>query len=130
MKYQFAWRHLTLDNLSRSNQGHMTFKRLYLLNGASYQIVHYIINHIYGLSVYLMTFDLSIKRSNQGPLVSLGVYHRQCIINSGAFRPRGLLFTWRQFSQKLFNNFFSIYAISFPRRVLMHCQKMDSIESL
>ena len=39
-----------------------------------------------------MTFDLGIKRSNQGPLVSLGVYHRQCIINSGAFRPRGLLF--------------------------------------
>ena len=39
-----------------------------------------------------MTFDLSIKRSNHGPLVSLGVYHRQCIINSGAFRPRGLLF--------------------------------------
>ena len=40
-----------------------------------------------------MTFDLDIciKRSNQGPLVSLGVYHRQCIINSGAFRPRGLL---------------------------------------
>ena len=26
--------------------------------------------------------------------------------------------------------FFSIYARSFPRRVLMHCQKMDSIESL
>ena len=71
----------------------MTFKRLYLLNGGSYQIVHYIINHIYGLSVYLMTFDLSIERSNQGPLVSLGVYHRQCIINSGAFRPeRPLVF--------------------------------------
>ena len=28
------------------------------------------------------------------------------------------------------DNFFSIYARSFPRRVLMYCQKMDSIESL
>ena len=48
MNYQYTSRHLTLDNLSRSNQGHMTFKRLYLLNGASYQILHetYIINHI------------------------------------------------------------------------------------
>ena len=40
MNYQFASRHLTLDNLSRSNQGHVTFKKLHLLNGASYQIVH------------------------------------------------------------------------------------------
>ena len=40
MNYQFTTRHLTLDNLSRSNQGHMTFKRLYLLNGTSYQILH------------------------------------------------------------------------------------------
>ena len=43
-------RHLTLDNLSRSNQGHMTFKRLYLLNGeSSYQILHetHIVNHIW-----------------------------------------------------------------------------------
>ena len=40
MNYQFTSRHLTLDNLARSNQGHMTFKRLYLLNGASYQILH------------------------------------------------------------------------------------------
>ena len=31
----------------------------------------------------------------------------------------------RQFSQKLFDNFFSIYARSFPRKVLMNCQKMD-----
>ena len=41
MNYQFTSRQLTLDNLSRSNQGHMTFKRLHLLNGAScYQILH------------------------------------------------------------------------------------------
>ena len=40
MNYQFASRHLTLDNLSTSNQGHMTFKGLYLLNGASYQMLH------------------------------------------------------------------------------------------
>ena len=38
--YQFISRHLTLDNLSRSNQGHMTFKSMYLLNGALYQILH------------------------------------------------------------------------------------------
>ena len=31
MNYQFTSRQLTLDNLSRSNQGHMTFKRLHLL---------------------------------------------------------------------------------------------------
>ena len=34
------------------------------------------------------------------------------------------------FLKKLFDNFFSIYARSFPRRVLMNCQQMDSIESL
>ena len=33
-------------------------------------------------------------------------------------------------SQKLFDNFFSILSWSFPRRVLMDCQKMDLIESL
>ena len=38
MNYQFTSRQLTLDNLSRSNQGRMTFKRLHLLNGASYQM--------------------------------------------------------------------------------------------
>ena len=49
MNYQFTLIHLTLDNLSRSNQGHMTFKRLYLLNGESYQILHetHIVNHIW-----------------------------------------------------------------------------------
>ena len=60
MNYQFTSRQLTLDNLSRSNLGHMTFKRLHLLNGASsYQILDetHIVNHIYGLSVYLITFD-------------------------------------------------------------------------
>ena len=52
MNYQFTSRRLTLDNLSMSNQGHMTFKRLYILDGASYKIWHetyipvYIINHI------------------------------------------------------------------------------------
>ena len=40
MSYQFTSTHFTLDNLLWSNQGHMTFKRLYLLNGASYQILH------------------------------------------------------------------------------------------
>ena len=54
MNYQFTSRHLTLDNLSRSNQGHMTFKRLYLLNGASYQILHethIIVNHIWSFTL-------------------------------------------------------------------------------
>ena len=52
MNYQFTSRYLTLDNFSKSNQGPMTFKSLYLLDGASYQIFHetyiavYIINHI------------------------------------------------------------------------------------
>ena len=56
MNYQFTSRQLTFDNLSRSNQGHMTFKRLHLLNEASsYQILHAI---IYGLSVYPITLDL------------------------------------------------------------------------
>ena len=51
MNYRFTSRRLTFDNLSMSNQGHMTFKRLYLLNGASYQILHetqiYIINMVF-----------------------------------------------------------------------------------
>ena len=59
MNYQFTSRQLTLDSLSWSNQGHMTFKRFALLNGASsYQILHETVNHIYGLSVYPITFDL------------------------------------------------------------------------
>ena len=56
MNYQFTSRQLTLDNLSRSNQGHMTFKRLHLLNGASsYQILHEthtcIVNHVWSFSL-------------------------------------------------------------------------------
>ena len=53
MNYQFTSRHLTWDDFSRSNQGHMTFKRLYLLNGASYQILHetHIVNHIWSFSL-------------------------------------------------------------------------------
>ena len=55
MNYQFTSRQLTLDNLSRSNQGHMTFKRLHLLHGASsYQILHetHIVNHIWSFSLH------------------------------------------------------------------------------
>ena len=53
MNYQFTSRQLTLDNLSRSNQGHITFKRLHLLNGASYQVLHetHIVNHIWSFSL-------------------------------------------------------------------------------
>ena len=61
MNYQFTSRQLTLDNLSRSNQDHMTFKRLHLLNGASsYQILHetHIVNMVFSL-------PHGIKRSNQ-----------------------------------------------------------------
>ena len=53
MNYQFASRQLTLDNLSRSNQGHMTFKRLHLLNEAyTYQNLHetLIVNHVWSFS--------------------------------------------------------------------------------
>ena len=48
MNYLFTSRQLTFDNLSRSNQGHMTFKRLHLLNEASYQILPatHIVYHI------------------------------------------------------------------------------------
>ena len=54
MNYQFASRQLTLDNLSRSNQGHMTFKRLHLLNEAyTYQNLHetLIVNHVWSFSL-------------------------------------------------------------------------------
>ena len=55
MNYQFTSRQLALDNLSRSNQGHMTFKRFHLLNGASsYQILHsleHIVNHVWSFSL-------------------------------------------------------------------------------
>ena len=55
MNYQFTSRHLTLNNLSMSNQGHMTFKRLYLLNGAyhiKFCMKHiYIVNHIWSSSL-------------------------------------------------------------------------------
>ena len=54
MNYHFTSRQLTLDNLSRPNQGHMTFKRLHLLNGASaYKILHetHIVNHIWSFSL-------------------------------------------------------------------------------
>ena len=49
MNYQFTSRQLTLDNLSRSNQGHMTFKRLHLLNGAyskSYMVFQFTPLHL------------------------------------------------------------------------------------
>ena len=50
MNYKFTSRHLTLDNLSRSNQCHMTFKRLYLLNAASSEILNET-NHIWSFSL-------------------------------------------------------------------------------
>ena len=72
---------MTLDKLSRSNYN---FKRLYLLNRASYTIFHeHIVKSytVYGLSVYIMTFDLGWL------YIILSV-----LLDSGAVRPRGLLF--------------------------------------
>ena len=54
MNYQFTSRQFTFDNLSRSNQGYMTFKRLHLLNEASsYQILHatHIVNNLWSFSL-------------------------------------------------------------------------------
>ena len=68
MNYQFTSRQLTLDNLSRSNQGHMTFKGLHLLNGASsYQVLHetHLVNHIWSQFTPLHLTLGGIERSNQ-----------------------------------------------------------------
>ena len=88
MNYQFTSRHFNLDNLSRSNQGHMTFKRLYLLNGA-YKLCT---KHIYSVSVGTRSLG-GIERSNQGRLVFIGlcIIHN-VLLDSGAVRPRCLLF--------------------------------------
>ena len=97
MNYQFTSRHLTLDNILRSNQGHMTFKRLYLLNGASYQILHetyiYIINHIIMVFQFISWhLTLALKGKIKVSWCSLGCVSYNVLLDSGAFRPRGLLF--------------------------------------
>ena len=56
MNYQFNSRHLTLDNLSMSNQGHITLKMLYFLNGASYHILHKTHIHVYDKSYTVFQF--------------------------------------------------------------------------
>ena len=82
MNYQFTSRQLTLDNLSRSNQGRMTFKRLHLLHGASsYQILHetHIVNHIWSFSFTPLHLTLGgIERSNQDHWVLIWL----CIIDN------------------------------------------------
>ena len=80
MNYQFTSRQLTLDNLSRSNQGHMTFKRLRLLNGASsYQILHETVNHIWVFQFTPLHLTLGgIERSNQDHWVLIW----QCIMDN------------------------------------------------
>ena len=115
MNYLFTSRHLTLDNLSRSNQGRMTFKMLYLLNGASYWILRE--THIHSKSYMIFQFTPwhltlgDIERSNQGNCVFIGL----CIIDnvsldSGAVRPRGLLLlSWRIFD--IMTNFLSSWHI-------------------
>ena len=82
MNYQFTSRQLTLDNLSRSHQGRMTFKRLHLLNGASsYQVLHetHLVNHIWSFSLphYILTLG-GIERSNQDHWVLIWL----CIIDN------------------------------------------------
>ena len=84
MNNQFTSRQLTLDNLSRSNQGHMTFKRLHLLNGAcSYQILHetHIVNHMVFqfTPLHLTLGDIEhVERSNQDHWVLIWL----CIIDN------------------------------------------------
>ena len=68
------------------------FKTLYLLNGASYKNFHeHIVSHIqynYGLSVYIMTFELGwhwkVKSRSFG--VHWAEYHTQCIIRQRSCR--------------------------------------------
>ena len=78
MNYQFISRQLTLDNLSRSNQGHMPYNRLHLVNGASYQIFHetHVVNHICSFCLHLTLG--SIERSNQDHWVLIWL----CIIDN------------------------------------------------
>ena len=82
MNYQFTSRQLTFDNLSRSNQGHMTFKRLHLLNEASsYQILHatHIVNHIMVFQFTPLHYTLGgIERSNQDHWILIWL----CIIDN------------------------------------------------
>ena len=77
MHYQFTSRQLTLQ----SNQGHMTFKRLHLLNGASsYQILHetHIVNHmVFQFTPLHLTLG-GIERSNQDHWVLIWL----CIIDN------------------------------------------------
>ena len=94
MNYQFTSRHLTLDNLSRSNQGHMTFKMVYLLDGASYKILHetyipvYIINHIIMIfqSHDIWPWHLRVKSRSFGVHWVVYMYHRSCIIRHRSFQ--------------------------------------------
>ena len=101
-------------------------------NRLELDLISLLVNYSYELGQIMARFDFLWPR---WVIVSNHVQtdFQLCIIDhvlldSGALRPKGLLFTLRQFSQKLFDNFFSIYARSFPRRVLMNYQKMDSIE--
>ena len=78
MNYQFTSRQLTLDNLSRSNQGRMTFKRLH--GASSYQILHetHIVNHmVFQFAPLHLTLG-GIERSNQDHRVLIWL----CIIDN------------------------------------------------
>ena len=114
MKYEFTSGHVTLDNLSSSNQGHMTFKRFYLLNGASYHILHethiYIINHIWSFS---LSHEWHLTVALKGKIKVIWFSFGLCIIDnvlldSGAFRPRGLLL-FNKMGNQMGSHFFILY---------------------
>ena len=94
-----------------SNQDHITFKRLDLLNGTSYNILHE--THIYSKSYLIqitpITFDLSgMDRSNEGHWAG---YHGQCIIIQWSCQAeRPLVF--------LINVVFAVW--TYPFSTLMH----------
>ena len=63
MNYQFTSRHLTLDNLSRSNQGHMMEHHIQMDHHIKCCMKHiYNKSYNYDISVYLVTSDLGSKR--------------------------------------------------------------------
>ena len=64
MNYQFTSRQLKFDNLSRSTQGHMTFKRLHLLNEASSYMVSHKSYMVFQFTPLHLTLG-GIERSNQ-----------------------------------------------------------------
>ena len=85
------------------------FKRLYLLNGASYAIFHeHIVYHVQYMVFQFTSLHLTlggIERSNQGHLVFIGLYIiLSVLLDSGTVRPRGLLLPFHALSKPNVNN--------------------------